>query len=70
MEALRVPKTSIGNDVHAADWRKKRLVWVPSEQYGFEQASFVGEQEDKYIVELQSGKKVYRVFFLKRRIFG
>ena len=59
MEALRVPKSAIGNDVHAADWRKKRLVWVPSEQYGFEQASFTGEENDRYIVELSSGKKVY-----------
>ncbi|XP_068176707.1 myosin-9-like [Antennarius striatus] len=42
-----------------ADWATKKLVWVPSEKFGFEAGSIKEEHGDECVVELaDSGKKV------------
>uniref|UniRef100_A0A8D3CNQ3 Myosin, heavy chain 11b, smooth muscle n=1 Tax=Scophthalmus maximus TaxID=52904 RepID=A0A8D3CNQ3_SCOMX len=41
-----------------ADWAAKKMVWVPSEREGFEQASIKEEKGDEVVVELPNGQKV------------
>ncbi|XP_026180145.1 myosin-11-like isoform X2 [Mastacembelus armatus] len=41
-----------------ADWAAKKMVWVPSEREGFEQASIKEEKGDEVLVELSNGQKV------------
>ncbi|XP_070836876.1 myosin-11-like [Chaetodon trifascialis] len=40
-----------------ADWAAKKMVWVPSEREGFEQASVKEEKGDQVVVELSNGQK-------------
>uniref|UniRef100_A0A3P8TSW8 Myosin, heavy chain 11b, smooth muscle n=1 Tax=Amphiprion percula TaxID=161767 RepID=A0A3P8TSW8_AMPPE len=44
--------------VAQADWAAKKMVWVPSEREGFEQASIKEEKGDQVLVELSNGHKV------------
>uniref|UniRef100_A0A8D3CXG2 Myosin, heavy chain 11b, smooth muscle n=1 Tax=Scophthalmus maximus TaxID=52904 RepID=A0A8D3CXG2_SCOMX len=44
--------------VAQADWAAKKMVWVPSEREGFEQASIKEEKGDEVVVELPNGQKV------------
>uniref|UniRef100_A0A3B4WTX9 Myosin-11-like n=1 Tax=Seriola lalandi dorsalis TaxID=1841481 RepID=A0A3B4WTX9_SERLL len=44
--------------VAQADWAAKKMVWVPSEREGFEQASIKEEKGDEVLVELSNGHKV------------
>ncbi|XP_036943976.1 myosin-11-like [Acanthopagrus latus] len=41
-----------------ADWAAKKMVWVPSEREGFEQASVKEEKGDQVLVELSNGQKM------------
>ncbi|XP_069573588.1 myosin-11-like isoform X1 [Brachyistius frenatus] len=43
--------------VAQADWAAKKMVWVPSETQGFEQASIKEEKGDQVLVELANGQK-------------
>ncbi|XP_070704559.1 myosin-11-like isoform X1 [Pempheris klunzingeri] len=44
--------------VAQADWAAKKMVWVPSEREGFEQASVKEEKGNEVLVELSNGQKV------------
>uniref|UniRef100_A0A7N6A4M3 Myosin, heavy chain 11b, smooth muscle n=1 Tax=Anabas testudineus TaxID=64144 RepID=A0A7N6A4M3_ANATE len=44
--------------VAQADWAAKKMVWVPSEREGFEQASLKEEKGDQVLVELSNGQKL------------
>ncbi|XP_035510181.1 myosin-11-like [Morone saxatilis] len=43
--------------VAQADWAAKKMVWIPSEREGFEQASIKEEKGDQVLVELSNGQK-------------
>ncbi|XP_044037579.1 myosin-11-like isoform X2 [Siniperca chuatsi] len=43
--------------VAQADWAAKKMVWVPSEREGFEQASIKEEKGDEVLVEFSNGQK-------------
>lgn len=58
LDSLRVHKSGVSDTMEQQDWAKKRLVWIPHPDHGFESASLKGEQSDKYVVELQSGKRI------------
>ncbi|CAN9505033.1 unnamed protein product [Ophioblennius macclurei] len=40
-----------------ADWAAKKMVWIPSEREGFEQASVKEEKGEQVLVELANGQK-------------
>ncbi|KAM7387492.1 hypothetical protein PAMA_009893 [Pampus argenteus] len=44
--------------VAQADWAAKKMVWVPSEREGFEQASIKEDKGDEVLVEFSNGQKV------------
>ncbi|CAK6978097.1 myosin-11-like [Scomber scombrus] len=46
------------SSVAQADWAAKKLVWVPSERDGFEQANIKEEKGDEVLVELSNGQKM------------
>eukprot|EP00794_Sanderia_malayensis_P008852 gene8852-9800_t len=54
---LKVDRTSVGDPVVHAEWATKKLVWVPSEEHGFTQASVKEEKGDKVICEIEGGRK-------------
>uniref|UniRef100_A0A8C4IDQ4 Myosin-11 n=1 Tax=Dicentrarchus labrax TaxID=13489 RepID=A0A8C4IDQ4_DICLA len=43
--------------VAQAEWGAKKMVWIPSEREGFEQASIKEEKGDQVLVELSNGQK-------------
>ncbi|XP_063048473.1 myosin-9 isoform X2 [Engraulis encrasicolus] len=56
---LYVDRNIVNNPLAQADWASKKLVWVPSERFGFEAGSLKEEHGDEVMVELaDSGKKV------------
>ncbi|XP_049601870.1 myosin-9 isoform X1 [Syngnathus scovelli] len=49
----------INNPLAQADWASKKLVWVPSQNLGFEAGSLKEERGDECLIELaDSGKKI------------
>ncbi|XP_013864338.1 myosin-9 isoform X2 [Austrofundulus limnaeus] len=56
---LYVDRNLVNNPLAQADWATKKLIWVPSERFGFEAGSLKEEHGDECVVELiDSGKKV------------
>lgn len=54
LDPLRVNRAKGRNPMEQQDWATKRLVWVPSEQHGFEAASLRGERDgNMFLLELQ-----------------
>lgn len=52
-------RSGMNNPLAQADWATKKLVWVPSEKFGFEAGSVKEEHGEECVVELvDSGKKV------------
>lgn len=52
-------RSGVGSPLAQADWATKKLVWVPSEKFGFEAGSVKEEQGDECVVELtDTGRKV------------
>lgn len=51
--------SGVTNPLAQADWATKKLVWVPSEKFGFESGSVKEEHGEECVVELtDTGKKV------------
>lgn len=57
LKFLMVDRKAVADPVAHSEWAAKKLIWVPSEEYGFLSASIKEEKGDKVICQVEGGKK-------------
>lgn len=57
LKFLQVDKAKVHDVVAQSDWSKKKLVWIPSPEHGYMQASIKSEKGEEVTVELDNGQQ-------------